>query len=67
MIRIVKERKVRGLTQSGLARIAEIHVSSMCAIETGRLKPWPGQVAKLAGVLNWPQERADELFEEVDE
>ena len=67
MIRIVKERKVRGLTQSGLARAAEMHVSSMCAIETGRLKPWPGQAAKLAAVLEWPLDRADELFEEVTE
>ena len=67
MIRIVKERKVRGLTQSGLARAAEMHVSSMCAIETGRLKPWPGQAAKLAAVLEWPQDRAGELFEEVAE
>ena len=67
MIRIVKERKVRGLTQSGLARAAEMHVSSMCAIETGRLKPWPGQAAKLAFVLEWPLDRADELFEEVAE
>lgn len=67
MIRIVKERKVRGLTQSALARVAEMHVSSMCAIETGRLKPWPGQAAKIAAALDWPQERAGELFEEVCE
>ena len=67
MKRIVKERKVRGLTQSGLARAAEMHVSTMCAIETGRMKPWPGQSAKIARVLDWPQERAEELFEDVAE
>jgi DNA-binding XRE family transcriptional regulator len=67
MMRMVKVRKVLGLSQSGLARVAEMHVSSLCAIETGRMKPWPGQSAKIARALDWPLERAGELFEEVAE
>jgi len=65
LIRIVKERKVRGLTQSGLP-YAEIHVSSMCANRDRAFEALAGQVAKLAGA-ELPQERADKLFEEVEE
>jgi len=65
-IRLVVERKARGISQSALARAATMHLSSVSAIETGRLLPWPGQKAKLAEALDWPAERADELFEEVE-
>ena len=65
MIRLTAERKVRGLSTSALARRAEMHVSSVAQIESGRLRPFPGQVRKLAVALEWPVDRADELFEDV--
>ena len=65
MLRLVEERKRRGITQSALARKAMMHVSSVSAIETGRMKPWPGQARKIAAVLNWPVQSISELFEEV--
>lgn len=67
MRRIVERRKELGLSQSALARAAEMHLSSVSAIETGRLQPWPGQARKLAEALGWPVERAAELFDEADE
>jgi len=67
MLRVVEVRKQRGLSQSALAREATMHVSSVSAIETGRMAPWPGQARKIAEVLSWPAERAAELFEEVED
>jgi hypothetical protein len=43
-----------------------MHLSSVAQIESGRLRPFPGQVRKLAVALEWPADRADELFEDVD-
>lgn len=59
------ERKRRGWSQAKLAREAEMHPSQVCLIESGRLKPYPGQLAKLAAALGWPKEQADELLDEV--
>ncbi len=51
-MRIQELRKARGLSQSALARRARMHVSSVCAIEQGRLLPYPGQLKKLAKALH---------------
>jgi transcriptional regulator with XRE-family HTH domain len=66
VIRLTVERKARGISTSALARRAEMHLSSVTQIETGRLKAFPGQVRKLALALEWPADRADELFRDVD-
>lgn len=66
MKRITVVRKALGLTMSGLAREAGIHVSSMSQIENGRLAPYPGQVQKLVRTLKWNGEPR-ELFLEVAE
>lgn len=50
---------------SGLAREAGMHVSSISQIESGRLSPYPGQVAKIAAALGWDGDPM-ELFEEVE-
>jgi transcriptional regulator with XRE-family HTH domain len=44
-----------------------VHVSTISNIERGRLNPWPGQRAKLARALDWPEDREDELFEAVSD
>jgi len=67
MLRLTAERKARGLSMSAFARSAEMHISSISAIETQMAKPWPGQIRKIAGALDWPLDRADELFEEIEE
>lgn len=38
---------------SALARIAEMHVSSISQIESGRLRPYPSQAEKIANALDW--------------
>ena len=49
---------------SALARRAEMHVSSISQIESGRLIPYEKQVEKIAKALNW-EEDPKELFAEV--
>jgi ribosome-binding protein aMBF1 (putative translation factor) len=67
MLLIEKERKKLYLSQSKLAQKADMHPSSVCAIERGHLRPLPGQRAKLAKALRaegWDGDEAA-LFEEV--
>lgn len=59
------ERRRRGWSQAKLARHAEMHPSQISLIESGRLKPYPGQLAKLAAALGWPLTKAEELLREV--
>lgn len=66
MKRVTALRKRDGLSQAALARRAELNNSTVNAIESGRLNPWPGQLAKLAAALAWPLEDAASLMDEVD-
>ncbi|MDR1184790.1 MAG: helix-turn-helix transcriptional regulator [Coriobacteriales bacterium] len=66
MLVITKERKARGISQSEMARRASMHISSLSAIETGRMIPWPGQITKLEKVMReagW--DGKSDLFTEV--
>jgi transcriptional regulator with XRE-family HTH domain len=68
MLTITKERKERGISQSEVARRADMHISSLSAIETGRMIPWPGQRGKLERVMRemgWSGE--GDLFAEISE
>lgn len=56
-------RKQKGLTMSGLARRAEMHVSSISQIENGHLRPYPRQAQKIASALDWRGDVSD-LFKE---
>ena len=64
MLRMTEERKSRGLSMSALARRAEMHVSSISQIESGRLIPYEKQVIKIANALNW-EDDPKQLFVEV--
>ena len=64
-LRMVERRKELGMSQSAVARAALMHLSSVSAIETGRMRPWPGQARKIAEVLGWPADRMGELFEDA--
>ncbi|MBN2099870.1 MAG: helix-turn-helix transcriptional regulator [Dehalococcoidia bacterium] len=57
MVRAV--RVGRGLTQSKLARLVEVPESQLCAVERGRLHPWPKLRRRLAEELQVPE---NELF-----
>jgi ribosome-binding protein aMBF1 (putative translation factor) len=67
MLLLENERKGLGLSQSKLAQRADMHPSSVCAIERGRLVPFPTQREKLVQALRaegWEGD-AEALFEEV--
>ena len=68
MIRLTKERTKLGLSQAALSRKAELNASTVSAIERGRMRPWPGQAAKIEATMKaagWNGESC--LFEEVEE
>lgn len=54
-------RMEQGLSMSGLARKASMHVSSICQIENSQVHPYPGQINKIARALKWKGNPA-ELF-----
>lgn len=61
-MRFVREQK--GISQSSLSHIAGMHVTTISQIESGRLKPYPNQIAKIAHALDYEGDPY-ELFEEV--
>jgi len=65
VMRLVAVRKALGWSQSRLAREAQMHPSTISAIESGRLSPWPGQAARIQEALGY-EGGADVLFEELD-
>ncbi len=64
MFRITFERQRQGLSQSKLARAANIHPTHLSMLEAGKVFPYPGWVQRLSDALGVP---GDELFEEVDD
>jgi ribosome-binding protein aMBF1 (putative translation factor) len=68
MLVIERERKLRGISQSKLAQRADMHPSSVCAIERGNLIPFRGQREKLERVMRevgW--DGNGDLFSEVSD
>lgn len=65
MKRLQQEREARGWSKSELARRARMANSTVGNIESGRLQPYPVQLAKLSRALEWPGEET-ELLEEVE-
>ena len=56
MLKISRMRQERGWSMSRLARESGVHVSTISLIESGRMKPYPGQAEKLANALEWLDE-----------
>lgn len=65
MLLMTEERKRQGLSMSALARRADMHVSSISQIESGRLKPYPSQIEKIARALGWEDDPA-KLYSEKE-
>ena len=63
MLRIVAERRRRGLSQSQLARLANVHPSTLSRLEAGKEFAYPGWRRRLGRVLGVP---GDVLFEQVE-
>jgi len=62
MIRLTRERVSNGWSRAELARRAGLHPSTVGAIESGRLRPYTAQLAKIALALGWPEARAASLL-----
>jgi transcriptional regulator with XRE-family HTH domain len=52
MTRLQHERQLRGWTQTDLGYHARVQPSDISRIETGRMRPYPNQLARLATALN---------------
>lgn len=66
MLRLKTERMRLRKSQSEIARLTGMHVTTISQIENGHLNPYPGQVTKLVAALEWAQDPKG-LFEEVEE
>lgn len=62
-MRVVREQ--RGISQSSLSHIANMHVTTISLIESGRLRPYPSQMTRLAEALDYSGDPS-ELLEEVN-
>ena len=63
-MRLSEERVLRGWSRAELARRAGINASTVGLIESGRLRPYPSQLVKLAIALGIPEPEAHRLLEE---
>jgi transcriptional regulator with XRE-family HTH domain len=63
VIRLTAIRTKIGMSKASLARAARIDQGQMSKIESGRVVPYPGELARLAEALHWPVDDAEELLE----
>ena len=50
--RVRELRIAAGLSQAELSRLTGIHPASICQLERGHIRCWPGHLAKIARALN---------------
>jgi transcriptional regulator with XRE-family HTH domain len=63
-MRLTIERLRRGWSKAELARRARFNQGDLSRVESGRLRPYAGQLARIAAALEWPADRADELLQD---
>ena len=66
IVRLRRERKKRGWTQTQLAARAGLHTQQISAFENEVLRPYPSQLARLARALDMPVDEADRLLDRVE-
>ena len=54
---ITSKREELGLSKSAFGREADLHVSTVSQIESGRLIPYPGQMRKIVAAFNRLEKR----------
>ena len=57
--------KERGITKTALAKASGINRVCVSRVINGHERPWPKWRAAMATALDWPLDKADELFEDV--
>ena len=65
MIALRKLRQAKGWSQAELSRQSGLNASTITLIEAGRLKPYEGQLTKLAIALGITKDEADQLLAEA--
>lgn len=66
MKRIEFELSKRGMTQTTLADASGVNRVTINKILRGRETPWPKWRDAIARALDWPLDKADELFQEIE-
>ena len=66
MKQIKGHREVRRWSKAELARRAGLNASTVGWIESGRFRPYPGQLEKLAHALGVPSTDLSEAAQEAD-
>ena len=64
MLKVTQERRRLGLSQSKLARLADVNQTSMSRIERGLEPAYPMRAKRIALALGWSGDPL-ELFEEA--
>lgn len=62
MTKLEEMRRTKGWSKAELARRAEIGEADVGKIESGRLRPYDGQLGRLAGALGVPATRMNQLL-----
>ena len=65
MLRLTAERLRRGWPKSTLARRARLDQANVSRIESGRARPYPVELRRLARALGLPADAAENLLEQV--
>jgi len=65
MLRVTVERERRGWPKRELAQRAHLDQSLIGRVESGRMKPYPGQLSRIARALKSPVRNAAALLEDV--
>lgn len=67
LLRLVIERKRRGISQRRLSELTRLDQPRLSRIENGRYRPYLGEMRKIAEALGFPLDRMEELFTEFGE
>ena len=65
-LKMTAARSRLGWSQSELSRQSGVNQTTISLIESGRLRPYPAQLEKIARALGWPLDEADRLVEAAD-
>lgn len=66
MLILTYERLGLGLSKAALARAADIDQSLLSKIESGRVRPYPTELRRLAIALGWHEREAHGLLDDAD-
>ncbi len=64
-MKLQDEREARGWSKSELARRAGLNHTTIGQIESGRFRPYPGQLRKLAAALGLPEAESHRLLDDA--